>query len=43
MCWKELVFLFRRYLHKNVLHHLVAVIVHTNVTGEGLAEEDVSV
>lgn len=32
-----------QYLHKNVLHHLVAVVVHAYVTGEGLAEENISV
>lgn len=31
------------HLHKDVLHNLTAVIVYTYVTGEGLAEEDISV
>lgn len=34
---------YLRYLHKDVLHHLTAVIVHTYVTGEGLPEENISV
>ena len=35
--------LFIRHLDENVLHHLVAVVVHTYVTGEGLAQEYISV
>lgn len=31
------------HLHKDVFHNLTAVIVYTYVTGEGLAEEDISV
>lgn len=31
-----------RHLDKNVLDHLAAVVVHADVTGEGLAEENVS-
>lgn len=31
-----------RHLDENVLHHLAAVVVHADVTGEGLAEENVS-
>lgn len=31
------------HLDENVLHHLAAVIVHADVTGEGLAKENVSV
>lgn len=31
------------HLDENVLHHLAAVIVHADVTGEGLAQENVSV
>lgn len=30
------------HLDKNVLHHLAAVIVNADVTGEGLTEENVS-
>ena len=40
---RYLLYIYIQYLHKNVLHNLVAVIVHTDVTGEGLAEENVSV
>lgn len=32
-----------QHLYKNVLHNLIAVIVHTYVTGEGLTEENISV
>lgn len=35
--------LLLQYLHKNVLHYLDAVIVHTYVTGEGLTQENISV
>lgn len=37
------VWIYMSYLHKDVLHNLIAVIVHAYVTGEGLAEENVSV
>lgn len=32
-----------QHLDKNVFHNLIAVIMHTYVTGEGLTEENVSV
>lgn len=32
-----------RYLHKNIFDHLIAVVVHADVTGEGLAKENISV
>lgn len=30
------------HLHQDVLHHLAAVVVHADVTGEGFPEEDIS-
>lgn len=34
---------YTRHLHENVLHHLAAVVVHADVTGEGFTEEDITV
>lgn len=33
---------FFLYLDENILHNLVAVVVHAYVTGEGLAQENIS-
>lgn len=30
-----------QYLHENVFYHLVAVVMHADVTGEGLAKENI--
>lgn len=35
-------FISEQYLNKNVFYYLVAVVVHANVTGEGLAQENIS-
>lgn len=31
-----------RYLYEDIFDHLSAVIVHTDITGEGLAKENIS-
>ena len=41
-CSEEAGLPLAQYLDQDVLHHLGAVIVHADVTREGLAQEDVS-